>query len=78
MTPPEYNARHEAEGNVALFLSTMHAEALAGADLPHAWDGDELLVPEVVESQTDAMFERLEGELGPFPVTLEPDAACVS
>lgn len=51
------------------------AEALAGADLPHAWDGDELLVPEVVESQTDAMFERLEGELGPFPVTLEPDAA---
>ncbi|MDH3592718.1 MAG: ribonuclease HIII [Planctomycetota bacterium] len=33
LTPTEYNARHEAEGNVALFLSTMHAEALAGAVL---------------------------------------------
>lgn len=51
------------------------AEALAEAGLPHAWDGDELVVPEIVESQTDNLFERLEGEIGPFPVTLEPDAA---
>jgi len=29
LMPKEYNARHEAEGNVALFLSTMHAEAIA-------------------------------------------------
>ncbi|MEE8106966.1 MAG: ribonuclease HIII [Planctomycetota bacterium] len=27
MMPPEYNERHAAEGNVALFLSAMHAEA---------------------------------------------------
>lgn len=50
------------------------AEALADVGLPHAWDDDELVVPELVEAQTDAMFERLEAELGPFPVTLEADA----
>jgi len=31
LSPPEYNERHAREGNVALFLSTMHAEAIAGA-----------------------------------------------
>jgi ribonuclease HIII len=31
LTPPEYNARHDAEKNVALFLATLHAEAIAGA-----------------------------------------------
>jgi len=31
LMPPEYNARHEAEKNVALFLSTLHAEAVAEA-----------------------------------------------
>jgi ribonuclease HIII len=31
LSPPEYNARHEKEGNVALFLSTMHADAIARA-----------------------------------------------
>lgn len=31
LTPPEYNARHEADGNVAIFLSAMHAEALGAA-----------------------------------------------
>lgn len=50
------------------------AEELAEAGLPHAWDGDELVVPELVESQADAVFDRLEAELGPFPVTLEADA----
>ncbi|MDX2379465.1 MAG: hypothetical protein QNM02_06875, partial [Acidimicrobiia bacterium] len=50
------------------------AEALADAGLPHAWEGDELLVPEITESRIDAMFDRLEAELGPFPVTLEPGA----
>jgi ribonuclease HIII len=29
LTPEQYNARHDAEGNVALFLSTLHAEAIA-------------------------------------------------
>jgi ribonuclease HIII len=31
LMPPEYNARHEAEKNVALFLATLHAEAVAEA-----------------------------------------------
>jgi ribonuclease HIII len=31
LSPVEYNARHDAEKNVALFLSTLHAEAIAGA-----------------------------------------------
>ena len=31
LSPVEYNARHEAEKNVALFLATLHAEAIAGA-----------------------------------------------
>jgi len=31
LLPADYNDRHEEEGNVALFLSTMHAQALAAA-----------------------------------------------
>ncbi|MCK6460527.1 MAG: ribonuclease HIII [Planctomycetes bacterium] len=31
LTPPEYNARHDAEKNVALFLATLHAETVAEA-----------------------------------------------
>ncbi len=50
------------------------SETLAGVDLPHAWEDDELMVPEAVEDAIDAMFEKLEAELGPFPVGLEPDA----
>ena len=50
------------------------SEALAGADLPHTWEGDELVVPELVEGQVDALFERLEAEIGPFPIVLEADA----
>jgi len=49
------------------------SEALAGAELPHYWDDEELVVPEAVEAATDAMFEQLEAELGPFPVGLEVD-----
>lgn len=53
------------------------AEALADGGVPHYWDEEELVVPEVVEEATDAMFERLEAELGPFPVTLEREAESV-
>lgn len=49
------------------------AEALAEAEIPHYWDGEELVVPEVVEEAADAMFEQLEAELGPFPVGLDAD-----
>jgi len=31
LSPEEYNARHDAEKNVALFLATLHAEAIAKA-----------------------------------------------
>jgi hypothetical protein len=50
------------------------AEALAEDELPHAWDGEELIVPEAVEEAADALFERLEEELGPFPIPLDDDA----
>lgn len=47
------------------------AEVLAESGLPHVWDGEELVVPEVVEAEADAVLERLERELGPFPIVLE-------
>lgn len=49
------------------------AQALAEHEIPHAWDGEELMVPEAVEAAADAMFERLEQEFGPFPIVLDPD-----
>ncbi len=50
------------------------SEALAEAEIPHAWDGDELVVPEVVEAAVDALFDELEKILGPFPIALDDDA----
>jgi hypothetical protein len=50
------------------------AEAMAQALVPHAWDDSELIVPEVHEDSVDAIFERLEEEIGPFPIVLETDA----
>lgn len=49
------------------------AEALADDDLAHVWEDDELVVPEELESDVDAMFERLEEALGPFAVPLGAD-----
>ncbi len=50
------------------------SEAMAQALVPHGWDGTELVVPETHEATVDEIFERLERELGPFPVLLEADA----
>ena len=50
------------------------SEALAEAELPHAWDGDEVVVPELVEAEVDALFDELDKILGPFPIALEDDA----
>lgn len=50
------------------------SEAMAEADLPHHWDDDELVVPELVEARVDAVIERLEAELGPFAVALAEGA----
>ena len=49
------------------------AGALADANVPHTWEGDELVVPEAVEPAVDALFEELEAQLGPFPVLLDDE-----
>jgi len=53
------------------------AEALAEADLAHIWDGDEVVVPEELEADADALFAQLEQLLGPFAVALAEDDAGV-
>jgi hypothetical protein len=50
------------------------SEALAEAELPHAWDGDEVVVPEAVEADVDRLFDELEKILGPFAIALDDDA----
>ena len=50
------------------------AEALADSELPHVWDGEELVIPELVEPDVDALFDRLEELFGPFPIVLDDDA----
>ena len=50
------------------------SEALAESAIPHYWDGEELVVPEVVEADAVALFERLEELFGPFPIVLLDDA----
>ncbi|MFZ8999550.1 MAG: hypothetical protein ACO225_09355 [Ilumatobacteraceae bacterium] len=51
------------------------AETLAERGVPHAWAGDEVVVPEELEDVVDALFDELEAEIGPFPVPLPIDAA---
>lgn len=46
--------------------------AIAEADLPHRWEGTELLVPEAAEDPMDDIFDRLELQIGPFAVVLDP------
>ena len=49
------------------------SEALAEADLAHVWEDEEVVVPEELEADVDALFARLEAVLGPFAVALDPD-----
>ncbi len=49
------------------------AEALADAELAHVWEGEEVVVPEELEVDVDALFERLEDLLGPFAIVLPAD-----
>jgi len=37
---------------------------LAEAEIPHAWDGDELIVPESAEAETDDVVAQVETRLG--------------
>lgn len=46
------------------------AETLAENGVPHVWEGEELVVPEEIETAVDALFDALEAEIGPFPVPL--------
>ncbi len=50
------------------------SEALAEAELPHVWEDEEVVVPEIVEPQVDALFEELDKILGPFAIVLADDA----
>jgi hypothetical protein len=57
---------------------------LADEDIPHAWDGDELMVPEEVEERTDDVIALVEMRLGIAgdsesrePVALADDADAV-
>jgi hypothetical protein len=40
------------------------AAALADAEVPHAWDGNELIVPEAAEAETDDIVAQVEMRLG--------------
>lgn len=40
------------------------AAAMADAEIPHAWEGTELVVPEEFEARADDLIERVEAELG--------------
>jgi hypothetical protein len=51
--------------------------ALADDEIPHVWEGEELIVPEEVEEQTDELFSKLEEVLGPFAITLDEDEESV-
>ena len=51
--------------------------ALADEDIAHVWSDDELVVPEELEARTDALFARLDEELGPFPIVLAEDEPAV-
>ena len=51
------------------------AESLAERGIPHAWEGDEVVVPEELEDVVDTLFDELEAEIGPFPVPLAADAS---
>ena len=56
LMPPEYNEAHAEQGNVALFLATMHGEAIADA-----LEGDGECVGVVIDQFT--FPERLEAAL---------------
>jgi hypothetical protein len=53
------------------------AEALAEAEIAHVWEGDEVVVPDQLESEVDELFARLEELLGPFAIALATDEPSV-
>ncbi|MHC4957627.1 MAG: ribonuclease HIII [Planctomycetota bacterium] len=67
MSPVEYNAAHEAEGNVALFLARMHAEAIAKAVTKDATRAviDQFTFPERLEAALREQGVELPVEVRP-------------
>jgi ribonuclease HIII len=71
LDPEAYNARHDAEGNVALFLSTMHAEAVAEA-IGGAGACDLVVIDQfTAPSRLKSALQRLRVDL---PVEIRPRA----
>lgn len=52
-------------------------EAFAEAEIPHRWDGEEIVIPETAEKSADAVFEALEAAIGPFAIALGEDEESV-
>lgn len=52
-------------------------QALAADEIAHVWEDEELVVPDVLETDVDAIFERLEEALGPFPIALDDSGPAV-
>jgi hypothetical protein len=46
------------------------AAALADAELPHGWDGSDLVVPEEAEERVDAIIDEVERRLGIVDLTV--------
>lgn len=49
-------------------------ESFANESIPHAWRSNEIVIPETFEAVADEIFDRLDDELGPFPILLAEDA----
>lgn len=76
----EFDANDDDAVNVFYDLTVWDAdqrsalvESLAAASIPHTWRDNELVVPEDAEDAADEIFERLEREIGPFPVPLDEE-----
>lgn len=49
------------------------ASALADLEIPHTWDGDELVIPAELETQVDDLFTELEQRLNIAPASEDSD-----
>jgi hypothetical protein len=64
--------QYDLNGWTPIQLGELGAQ-MAEAGVPHHWEGTELLVPELAEEFMDELFDRLESQIGPFAVVLDPD-----
>ncbi len=71
LSPAEYNEAHERDGNVAIFLSDMHAQALAEA-IPAAPACDSIVIDKF--TRTDRLEDALATHGLDLPVEIRPRA----